>query len=196
MRSPDRTDRKPLPTTALVLGLALLLVIMPATTGCAYKKKVKPVHRYLPQTGFIFGHVDVVAAQPITSVIIRRYDDIEGRHPIGAKTFVYPGGNFAIVNIPPGQYVLAGYRAGKVIYPAWGSDEQPSGDVLRISADGLTYVGSFRITPSSDEGTAGLRYRVQKMAEPGEKSLLMFFRKTEAATGWRDIIQRRIDELN
>ena len=180
--------------TTIFLLAVLFTGLAPA--ACTLKKAPEPVHRYRPQTGFIFGHVEVVAAQPITSVIIRRYDDMEGRHPIGAKTFVYPGGNFAIVNIPPGQYVLTGYRAGKRVYPAWGSDEQPSGDVLRIRADGLSYVGSFRITPASDAGSAGLRYRVQKMAQPGEKSLLMFFRDTEPATGWRDIIQRRIDELN
>ena len=175
----------------------IVMLVLFTLTGasCLTKKTGKTAMSVQPGgSGMIYGHVS--ADQAVTGVLLRRHDDIAGRLKIGSKTFVYPTGHFTIINVPPGQYILAGYRSNRLIYPPYGSDEEPSGDVIRVAAKKITYAGSYRIVAGTAEESGPKRYRVQKKSQPGEKSILEFLKSRTDASGWSKQIDSRINKLH
>lgn len=138
----------------------------------------------------VFGHIDV--PRRLSHVYLYEV----GRAYIGTinmpRATVYRNGNFAIPNLRPGKYYIAGFSDRSATY--WLTYSKPSLEkaLISVGAGQVLFAGSFKVSNVDSPLFRNGSFDIHRVAQPGEQTVARELLPMAAGTAWAAALRKRL----
>lgn len=146
-------------------------------------------------SALVYGYVEA-GDEVVEQVDLVEYGKIyvpPFNHP--PRVLVYDNGMFLAENIPPGNYIIAGFRTNKNHYNMSRSKRSSYQKIIRIKQGGLQFVGSYKVRVTKKGKLNFGSFKVSQLQRPGERDVLKYFYDVTEGTVWQNKISRRLKQL-
>jgi|GEM_PF-3330069 len=176
----DRFTARPRTGPILVLVLSVFLVAC-AAPGVAPRQD---------DTSLVFGHITV--PQRLTHVYLYEV----GHAYIGTlnmpRATVYRNGDFAIANLRPGDYYLAGFTDRSRTYWVNYSKSSLKRGLIHVGQDQVLFAGAFQVTDVDSKRFGNGSFDIRRVTRPTGDEILRRLRVRAEDSGWRSLIDSRL----
>lgn len=143
-----------------------------------------------PDDSLVFGHIDV--PRRLSHVYLYEL----GRAYIGTlnmpRATVYRNGNFAIPNLRPGRYYIAGFADRTATY--WLTYSKPALEkaLITVGSGQVLFAGSYQVTNVESPLFRNGTFDIRRVARPDEKTVARELLPLAAGTAWETALRKRL----
>lgn len=141
-------------------------------------------------TSLVFGHITV--PQRLAHVYLYEV----GHAYIGTlnmpRATVYRNGDFAIANLRPGDYYLAGFTDRSRTYWVNYSKSSLKRGLIHVGKDQVLFAGAYQVTDVDSKRFGNGSFDIRRVTRPTAGEILRRLRERAGDSGWRALIDARL----